>query len=298
MNIMIDALIDTGRLVPLLAAIYFIVGFMEYRYGHRLRHIISNLGVTGPVVGAFLGCIPQCGFSVIASALYVKRLISVGTLLSVFIATSDEAIPVLLAMPDKVGMVGMLIVIKVVIAISAGLFVDYFVQRKERRQSASGAAECETICANAHDHAGCCSHGLDHQQSWPKALILHPLLHTLKIFGFLFLLSIIFNSIVILVSEARIESFLLQGSVLQPALAALIGLIPNCFASVLLAELFAKGAISFGSMVSGLSAGAGLGLLVLVKENKDRKDTLFVIIMLLAISIAAGVIIQCIGCHG
>lgn len=297
MNILMDALTDTGKLLPLLAAIYFIVGFMEYRYGHRLRHVISNLGVTGPVVGALLGCVPQCGFSVIASALYVKRLISVGTLLAVFLATSDEAVPVLLAMPDKIGMVGGLIAIKIVVAVLAGLLVDYFIQGRERAKRVSGTAECATICANAHDHSGCCSHELDDKQSGPKALILHPLLHTLKIFLFLFVLTLIFNVAVQVIGYARIASLLLQGSVLQPAVASLIGLIPNCFASVLLAELFAKGAISFGSLVAGLSAGAGLGLLVLIKENKDRRDTVFVIGMLLAISIFVGVIIQCIGCQ-
>ncbi len=129
-------------------------------------------------------------------------------------------------------------------------------------------------------------------------MILHPLWHTVKIFAFLLVLSIVFNVIVDRIGQARIEGLLLRGSAFQPALASLMGLIPNCFASVLLANLFANGAISFGSMVAGLCAGAGLGLLVLIKENRSLKDTLFVIGLLLAISIFAGVVIQYTGYPG
>src|SRR5512137_2361804 len=125
MEILTDALMDTGKLVPFLAAIYFVVGFLEYRYGDRISHVLRDLGALGPIVGALLGCIPQCGFSVVASALYVKRVISVGTLLAVFLSTSDEAVPVLLSMPEKAGMVGWLIAIKVGIAIVAGVGIDW-----------------------------------------------------------------------------------------------------------------------------------------------------------------------------
>lgn len=289
MEILADAFIDTARLLPLLAAMYFLVGFFEYRYGDRMNHYIMRLGPFGPVAGALFGCIPQCGFSVVASALYVKRLISIGTLLAVFLSTSDEAIPVLLSMPDKVDMVGILILIKVIIAVVTGISADYFLRRYGAVKDTPGGASYGDALTG---HSGCCAHDLHKKPSKYRALLVHPFLHTAKIFLFLFILTALLNLSVDMIGRARFESLFLEGTALQPILAALIGLIPNCFASVFLAQLFAGGVISFGSLVAGLCSGAGLGLLVLIKENKDLKNTLFIIGLLLLISISSGIIIQ------
>lgn len=287
-----DAFADTARLLPLLAAVYFFVSFLEYRYGDRMGSFLAHFHKFGPSIGALFGCIPQCGFSVIASALYVKRVISVGTLLAVFLSTSDEAIPILLSMPGLAHLVGMLVMIKVVIAISAGMTVD-LVLHSMKISKLKKAVSTDVICENAiMGHSGCCSHGVDKERSKIRSLLVHPLWHTAKIFVFLFVLSAALNYAVCLIGEDRIEGLLLSGTVFQPLLASMIGLIPNCFASVLLAGLFAKGAISFGSMVAGLCAGAGLGMLVLVKENKDAKDTASIIGLLIGISVIAGVAIQ------
>lgn len=294
MQILIDAAVDTAKLIPLLAAIYLIVSLLEYRYADRMNHCIMHLGSWGPVAGALFGCIPQCGFSVIASALYVKRLISMGTLLAVFISTSDEAVPVLLAMPDRASMVGSLILIKLAIAVLAGLGVD-FAAGKLRPAADAACPGCASYGDAVKDHAGCCSHGLAAGKTAMRTLIIHPLLHTAKIAAFLFAFMSLAGALVAAVGAGRLTSLLLSGTVLQPALASLIGLIPNCFASVFLAQLFAEGAISFGSLVAGLSSGAGLGLLVLARENPDRRDTVCVIAVLLSVSISSGVIIQLCG---
>jgi hypothetical protein len=283
MDMLKDAFVDTWALAPFLAAIYFLIAFLEYRFGDRMNHYMTRLGSMGPVAGALFGCIPQCGFSVVASALYAKRLISIGTLLAVFISTSDEAVPVLLSMPYRVDMVGLLIVIKALIAVIAGITVDSIIR------SAAAAGSFDDAVKG---HPGCCAHELHEERSNVKALIYHPLLHTAKILAFVFILTSLFNYSVAAIGEKRIGSMLLGGTLLQPVLTALIGLVPNCFASVLLAQLFAKGAISFGSLISGLSAGAGLGLLVLVKENRPVLNTVFVICLLLAVSILAGTFIQ------
>jgi hypothetical protein len=294
MDLLADALFDTLKLLPLLAAVYFFVSFIEYRFGGRMGDFLARFNKIGPVIGALLGCIPQCGFSVIASALYVKRIISVGTLMAVYLSTSDEALPVLLSMPDKVYMVGWLILIKVVIAIIAGLAIDFILRSGRMRLKQVPAAE--NICENAIiGHSGCCDHEVDSKHSKIKSLLIHPLWHTLKIFSFLLVLAILLNCILDKIGEDKIGSLLLSGKMLQPVLAAFIGLIPNCFSSVFLAGMFVKGAISFGSMVAGLCSGVGLGMLVLVKENKDIKDTLFIIGLLLGISISAGIIIQAAG---
>jgi len=295
MEVFISALQDTASLVPFLALVYFAIGFLEYRYGDRMSHFIAHVGVMGPIAGALVGCIPQCGFSVVASTLYVKRLISTGTLLAVFISTSDEAVPILLSVPGRLGMVTSLILAKVVIAVIAGMVVDrlalVLVSAKPEKDGSAGVSYGDT----AHSHTGCCSHGLDSQNSRMKALLIHPLKHTVKIAFFILVLTYAFNLFVKFIGEGTIASILLGGTIFQPTLASFIGMIPNCFASVLLAGLFAKGIISFGALIAGLSAGAGLGVLVLAKENKDRIDTLRIIGLLLAISITAGTIIQFVG---
>jgi hypothetical protein len=294
MEFLTEALIDTGKLLPFLAATYFAVGFLEYQYGDRMSHVLRDLGTFGPIVGALLGCIPQCGFSVVAAALYVKRVISVGTLLAVFLSTSDEAIPVLLSMPDRAEMVGWLMVIKIVIAITAGVSVDAILRVCRSPKPKATNLEVPSA-AMVKAHAGCCAHAVEGRPTKMQALLIHPLRHTAKIFAFLLLLTIGLNFLVEQLGPEKIGAALLHGTQFQPVLASLIGLIPNCFASVLLAELYAQGAVSFGAMVAGLCAGAGLGILVLLKENKDFKDTALIIGLLLAVSIGAGIIIQLAG---
>lgn len=286
MEILLDSFIDTVKLVPLLGLVYFLVGFLEYRYGDRMGDFITRFGPFGPVAGAIFGCIPQCGFSVVASALYVKRLITPGTLLAVFLSTSDEAVPVFLSIPGTIGMVSSLVAIKVAIAVTAGIIVDLLI----RRQAATAAAAFSQDASG--EQCGCCSHGLSGKLSKIKALVLHPLLHTAKIFVFLFILAVIFNFAINMIGESRIGAILLRGTLFQPFLTAFIGLVPSCFTSVLLAGLYIKGVITFGALVAGLCAGCGLGLLVLIKENKDRKDTLRIVGLLLAFSILAGVILS------
>jgi len=295
MSLFIDALVDTTKLLPLLATVYFLVSFFEYRYGNRMELFLTHFNRFGPILGAFFGCIPQCGFSVVASALYVKRIVSVGTLLSVFLSTSDEAVPILLSIPNKAHLVGVLIVIKVIIATIAGMMVDFIISLRQAVKS-GGVASIPVSYEDAiKGHSGCCSHDMDEKRSKIKSLLIHPLWHTVKIFFFLLVLSIALNFTVDRIGQERIAGVLLNGTAFQPFLTSLIGLIPNCFASVLLAGLFVKGAISFGSLVAGLCAGTGLGMLVLIKENKNIKDTLFIIGLLVGISVLAGVVIQTFG---
>jgi hypothetical protein len=194
-------------------------------------------------------------------------------------------------MPDQAGMVGLLIVVKVVIAITAGAGVDCVI-RVCRASRPKAAAADGAYADMVKEHAGCCAHGLDGRPSKVQALLLHPLRHTAKMFGFLLLLTLLLNFLVEQVGPERIGAVLLKGTMFQPVLAALIGVVPNCFASVLLAELYAKASLSFGALVAGLCAGAGLGILVLLKENKDLKDSVFIIGLLLAVSIVSGIVIQ------
>ena len=193
-------------------------------------------------MGALVGCVPQCGFSVMASNLYAGGIISVGTLLSVFLATSDEAVLILLGNPDQGKTVLTLLAVKVVIAVVAGYIIDLFLQKQ-----IATPKECGNLC----DHCGCHDH---------HAGLLKPALrHTIKIFLYL------------------------------------IGLIPNCAASVVITQLYISGAISFASAISGLCTGAGIGLVVLFKVNRDKRENIKIVLTLYALSVIAGMVLQIFG---
>ena len=245
----------------------------EKHYGKHMDTILKKSKWGGPLAGSILGCIPQCGFSVIASNLYAGGLITLGTLLSVYLSTSDEAIILLLADSSRGSDILKLMVTKVIIGIIAGYLVDliFFKQRQGRNM--------DQICSDCH-----CEE---------ETSILKPALHhTVHLFVWLLALTLILNVVMEVAGADRISAWLLGDTVFQPVLAALIGLIPNCAASVILTQLYLSGAISFASVVAGLCTGAGAGLLVLFKMNKDRKENLKVLGLLYVIAVIAGIVLE------
>ncbi len=298
-----DALFDSAKMIPLLLFIYIGIEFVEYRFGNSIRETVQKAGRAGPFAGALAGSVPQCGFSVIAAALYTQRLLTIGSLLAVYISTSDEAIPVILSQPERINVIIPLILTKIGIAIAAGYAIDYF-YRKSNKQTLTHI-EAFTLGRDNNNHhhelvieeKACCGH-----QSNPKArnfntrqLFIHPLIHTAKIFLFIFLVSFIINYIIFMIGERGVAKLFLGETIFQPIISALFGLIPNCAASVAITELYLKGAISYGSVIAGLSSSGGLGLLVLCRENKDRKDTFRIIGLLIGISALVGIVIQVMG---
>ncbi|NOU35842.1 MAG: arsenic efflux protein [Kiritimatiellaceae bacterium] len=284
-EIFLTALIDSAGMIPFLLFIYFVVEWFERKFGGSIEHRLKKSAKAGPALGALFGCVPQCGFSVVAASFYSRRLITTGTLLAVILSTSDEAIPVMLAQPGRCGIVITLLITKLIIGITAGFLIDFFMRRRKSVEAASA------IQANEHHELGCCNHQLSGKPN-PWQLLKHPLIHTAKIFLFIFAVTLGINGLIALVGEENLGRVLLRHSLFQPFLAALVGLIPNCAASVAIAEMFLKGGISFGSAVAGLCCSGGLGLLVLVRENRDFKDTLRVIALLVFISTVAGLAIQ------
>ena len=277
LDIILDALIDTAKMLPFLFAVYLLIEYLEHKASDKLANSLRKLGPFGPVGGALFGCIPQCGFSVAVSNLYSGRLVSLGTLIAVYIATSDEAIPILLSNPQSVGEVWKLIAAKAVIAILAGLLVDGVIKLCHRR----GNEENEPYHDLCED-CGCEEHGI----------LYSAIKHTVQIFVFLFAVSLILGFAIYLLGEERLDRVLMTDSAFQPFLAALIGLIPNCSASVVLTNLYAAGSLSFGSVVAGLSTGAGLGLVVLFRTNKNLKQNIGITALLYAIGAASGLIIN------
>ena len=254
-----DALIDSLHMVPFLLFIFVIIEFIEYYFSYKMNFLLKHSNKAGPVVGSLLASFPQCGFSVVASTLYTKRLITAGTLIAVYLSTSDEAIPVILAEPGKAHIVIKLLIVKLLIGITAGYFINFILEtfKKPVIEAADDDIEEE----------GCCKHHLTKNPD-KKELILHPLMHTANIFFFVFLVTLGINYLVTLVGgEENLGKYFLHNSVFQPVIMAFVGLIPNCAASVAITLMYLKGAIGFGSAVAGLCSSAGLGMLVLLRLN-------------------------------
>jgi len=273
LDVLLDAVLDTLKALPFLFGAYLLIEFLEHRASGKLTSALSKMGPLGPLGGAVLGCVPQCGFSVAAANFYAGRLISPGTLLAVFLATSDEALPILLsrpqAMPDLLRLLG----VKLIAAAAVGLLADLVCKRfLKLRQSEPFHDLCEDC-------------DCEHEGIFKAAL--H---HTVKVFLFLLLINLALGFAIYFVGEENISRFLLSGSVFQPLLAALIGFIPNCAASVILTELYLAGSLSFGSAVAGLCTGAGLGLAVLFKTNRHPKENFALAGVLYVAAVITGVI--------
>lgn len=289
MDALIDAWKDTLAMVPFLLGVYVVLELMERRFERVMSRMMTGSRAAGPLLGALLGCVPQCGFSVIATTFYTQRAISIGTLLAVYLSTSDEAIPVILAHPEKINLVLPILLIKVIVAIFAGYVIDFFLTKKQDQKNK------EVVVPVCTHPSHCCEQGHLAGDPWWKTYVAHPAWHTFRVLVFIFAVSLAINLIILSVGEENLGKIFLGGTIFQPLLAALVGLIPNCVASVAITQIFLEGGISFGSAMAGLCASAGLGLLVLLKENKDVRNTLAVVGLLVAISYAAGVVINWLG---
>lgn len=276
-EIIIDTLVDSIKMLPFLFAAYLFIEYIEHKSSEKIVGGLEKYGVFG---GALLGCFPQCGFSLVASNLYAGRIITTGTLVAVFISTSDEAIPVLLSSPGNIGTILSLIAFKILIALIAGFFMDFFIRPKNSKIY-SGNNRNNNIHHMCTD-CGCGNHGI----------VKPAIRHTINIFIFMTVTMFILNIVIYLVGEDNLSTFLLSDSIYQPAIAAVLGFIPNCASSVILTQLYLSGAISFGSIIAGLSTGAGVGLIVLFKANNNIWDNIKIIIYIYIVSVISGTLIQ------
>lgn len=265
-------------LIPFLFVIFVFIEIFENYFSERIENFSKYSAKYGAVIGALLASIPQCGFSVIATMLYVKRFITLGTLIAVYLATSDEAIPVLFMYPDKFSVILPVIAIKVGIAILVGHSIDLII--KPELKKAPDKIEI--------NETGCCHNKI---QSHVQNLLIHPLKHTFNIFLFILLINCVLGYSLTMASGGIMALFT-SNSYLQIIISSVVGLIPNCAISVLIVMLYIKSALSFGALISGLSTNAGLGLLILLKNNESIKDSLRIISILLVTSIITGFVIQ------
>lgn len=299
-DVFLDALTDSAKMLPPLFIIFIGVELIEYKYANNIREAVQKAGVFGPAIGAVTGSFPQCGISVVASALYTQRLITIGTLLAVYLSTSDEAIPVILSQPEKAKIIVPLIITKIIIALIGGYAVDFVLKKSNKETLAHIKAYAEGSDNEYHNHdiileeKACCGHSASPSsiEFNPKEIILHPIIHTVKVFIFIFSVSFAINFAIAQMGDETFEKVFLIHSAFQPFLVALFGLIPNCAASVAITMLYLKGVITYGSVIAGLCASGGVGLLVLFKEEKDKKNVLIILLLLFGISVSAGYIIQ------
>ena len=283
-----DAINDSLIIVPFLFIVFVLIELFELYFADKAKSFIKYAQKGGPLVGSLISIIPQCGFSVIASTLYVRRYLTRGTLIAIYLATSDEALPVLLANPQQYKYILPIILIKIGISIPVGYIVDLIFKSKVRTVSKPKSENNSE--EDFHSKDGCCRH--DVLSTNKSRLILHPIKHTLNIFFFILIITLVLNYFI---DEEKISGFY-QNSVvlyklLQPIVTALLGLIPNCAVSLAITVMLIKGTITFGAAMSGLLSNAGLGLLVLVRSNR-LKDNIKIITVLLTVSILCGEILQ------
>ncbi len=271
LEVLKETIVDSLKILPFLFAAYLIIEYIGHKSSHRLALGLRKFGVAG---GALAGSFPQCGFSVAAANLYSKKVISAGTLIAVFISTSDEALPILLSNPGQLGTIMNLIIIKIILAIIAGFIADYYLKSK--------VTEIGTNDSVRSHHFHNCKNGI----------VKSALNHTVNIFLFIALTMFLMNVAIEMLGQENLSKVLLTDSFMQPGLAALIGFIPNCAASVIITQLYLAGNISFGSAVAGLSTGAGVGLIVLFKVNRNLKENFKILLYIFFISTLAGSLIQ------
>ena len=271
----LDALIDSLIAAPFLLAIYLLIEFLEGNERAKRRTVKLLNGRLAPLVAGGVGLIPQCGFSVMATDLYCQSYLKMGTLIAFFVATSDEALPILLTNKDTIGVVWIVLLVKVVYAVLLG----YLINLCDRRQLAT---EFEM-----HDDEGCCHHEItEHKDKKFWNFVKHPLLHTLKIFVYLFVINAIFGLILYFAKEPILE-FCSSIGFAQSFITSLIGLMPNCASSVIISGMYADGIIQIPAMLAGLVSNSGIALAILFKERKQWRRNL----LILAIMYAAGVVL-------
>ena len=277
LDILKDTVIDSIKLLPFLFIAYLIMEYIEHKISEKSKEKIKKSGKFGPAIGSLFGIFPQCGFSVVATNLYAARIITLGTLIAVYLSTSDEMLPILISKAVPINIIIGILAVKFVIGVIYGFLIDLFLRTFKK-----GKVQEEKIvdlCEEEHCH---CENGI----------VKSALKHTINVYIYIFILTLIINIIVGFVGEDTLKNFMTQTSIFEPIIASLIGLIPNCASSVIITELYLSGIISFGSLIAGLLVGAGAGLLMLFRINKNVKENIKIVTLLFFLGAVTGIIIN------
>lgn len=276
----LDSLIDTVKLIPFLLITYIIMEFIEHKTSHKTKDAIKKSGHFGPLIGGILGVVPQCGFSAAASSLYSARIITLGTLIAVFLSTSDEMLPILISEAVDVRIILSILGIKLLIAVIVGFIIDLFFRKKF--ETSEDEPEIKDLCEHEHCH---CEHGI----------FKSALKHTINITLYIFIISLVLNIIIYFIGEDNLAHILNSTPIIGPIIASLVGLIPNCASSVIITQLYLSKVLNFATMIAGLLVNTGVGLLILFRTNKDLKENIKITVLLFAIGVIFGIIFDLIG---
>lgn len=273
-EVILDTIVDSLKLMPFLLVAFLIIELLEHKLNNKTKNIITKSKKIGPIIGSLLGVIPQCGFSVMATNLYITRIITLGTLISIYLSTSDEMLIIMISEKVEISLILKILLIKIFFGIVYGLIIDKIINKKKKDKETN-----YELCDEEHCD---CNH----------SILLSAIKHTLHITLFIFIITLIINTIFTLLGDNYLSKILLNNSILSPFITSLIGLIPNCAASVILTELYLNSTISLGALIGGLLTSSGSSLLVLIKNNKNQKENLSIILLLYALGVLSGIIIE------
>jgi len=273
----IHSIKDNLKLLPFLFIAFLIIELMEHKLDKKSKKIIEKSGKFGPVIGALLGIVPQCGFSVVATNFYITRVISVGTLFAIYLSTSDEMLPIMLSHGVSFKVIGGILLIKFITGIIFGFIIDFVIRLKD-----AGKVYNYNLCDEEHCD---CEH----------SILKSSLKHTFHTLLFIIIISLGINLLYELVGETLVNKIFMKDNLFGPFIGSLIGLIPNCAASVALTELFLNGAINLGTCIAGLLTGSGVALLILFKSNKNLKENISIVTLLYLIGVLIGIFIEIMG---
>lgn len=273
LDVIIDTLIDSVKLIPFLFVAFLILEYIEHKLSNASKKKIQKAGKLGPLVGSIFGAFPQCGFSAAATNLYAARVISVGTLIAIYLSTSDEMLPIMLTSNAPIGNILGIIGLKIAIGMVAGFIIDFIMRNKKTNN------DIKDFCEEEHCD---CEH----------SIFKSSIIHTLNITFFIMLISFVLNFGLYYLGEDNLANIFMKNTFLGPFVSSLVGLIPNCGASVVITELYLKGAITFGSAMAGLLTGSGVALLILFKVNHNVKENINILLAIYFIGAISGLILQ------
>lgn len=270
----VDSLIDTLKLLPYLLVTFIILEYLEHKLNKKNEKILKKNKKYGPILGALLGGLPQCGFSTMAASLFSSRVITIGTLVAVFLATSDEMLPIMIS--EKISMTEIIYIIsfKVITGMIIGLLIDTMIKYK------GNTKDIHHLCEK--EHCDCDEDGI----------ILSSIKHTLKIAIFILIANIGIGLLINWIGEDTLENLLLRNNPITYFVASLIGLIPNCASSVIMTELYTSKFISIGTLLSGLLTGSGLGILILFRTNEDLKENMKILGIIYIVGVTIGFLVD------
>lgn len=274
-EVLLDTLLDAIKIIPFLFVTFLLMEYIEHGFTKKGKEKIKKAGNLGPFFGSLLGAVPQCGFSVMATNLYATRIVTLGTLISIYLSTSDEMLPILISQKCSFSIIIKILLIKVLIGMLAGFIIDFIIRKKTK----SSNYEIKKFCDEEHCD---CEHGI----------IKSSIKHTFNILIFIIVITLLLNLGFYYFGNDNIEKLFLKDSFFSPFISSLIGLIPNCGASVILTELYLNNVISFASVIAGLLTGSGVALLVLFKINKNVKENVKILLTVYFIGALSGVIIE------